>query len=103
VVRGQQALDPGLSQHGAEDLGGDVAIEQAVAVLGEGRVIPGRIIDPEPDEPPEEEIVLEALHQLSFRADGIKGLQEHGPDELLGRDGEPANAGVESSKLVLQR
>jgi len=65
-------------------------------------VIPGRIIDPEPDKPAEEQVVLEPLHQLAFGADGIEGLQEHGPEQLLGRDGGPADAGVKRRKLLLQ-
>src|SRR3712207_8680536 len=36
VLGGQQTLHPGLTQNGGQELGGNVALEQAVAALGEG-------------------------------------------------------------------
>ena len=102
VLGGQQALDPGLDQDGGEELNGDVAIEQAVAILGEGGVVPGRIIDPKPHKPPEEKVVFEPLDDLALRAYGVKRLQEHGPQQLLGRDRGPPHLGVKRSELALQ-
>ena len=55
VLRRQQPLDLGLGQDGRQELGGDLAFEQTVAVLREHRVIPRRIIDPEPNEPAEQQ------------------------------------------------
>ena len=75
VLGGQQALDPGLDQDGGEELNGDVAIEQAVAILGEGGVVPDRIIDPKPHKPPEEKVVFEPLDDLALRAFGVKRLK----------------------------
>jgi hypothetical protein len=49
-----------------------------VAVLGEGRVISGDIIDPKANEPPKEQIVFEPLHQLALRSNRVESPQEHG-------------------------
>jgi hypothetical protein len=67
-----------LSQDRCQELGGHLAFEQTVAVLREHRVIPHRIIDPQPNEPAEQQVELQPLHQLTFRADRIKGLQQRG-------------------------
>src|SRR5439155_11354362 len=53
VFGGQEPLDPGLPQDGVQEPTGDSAFQQAVPVLREGRMIPGRVVDPEPDEPAE--------------------------------------------------
>ena len=78
-----------------QELGRDVALEQPVAVLGEGRVVPDRIVDAEPDEPAEQEVEVEPLHQLPLRADRVEGLQQQRPQQLLGRDRGPAERRVE--------
>ena len=49
VLARQQSLDPRLGQHRGQKLGRDLAFQQPVAVLGEGRVIPHRIVHPETD------------------------------------------------------
>ena len=36
------------------------------------RMIPHRLIHPEPDEPAEQQVELEPLHQLALRADRVK-------------------------------
>src|SRR3954452_12040838 len=46
-------------QDGGQKLGCDIAFEQPVAVLGEGGRVPDGIIDAEPDEPAEQEIVIQ--------------------------------------------
>src|SRR6476619_3258229 len=56
VLRRQQPLDPWLDQDGRQELGGNLAFEQTVAVLREHRMIPRRIIDPQPDEPAKQQI-----------------------------------------------
>lgn len=67
VIVGQEALDLGVTQHRFEQLGGNVGIEQPVAVLGERRMIPHGIIDTEPDEPAEQQVIVDLLHQLPHR------------------------------------
>ena len=70
----QQSLDPGLSQNGSEELGGDVALQQPVPVLGKRRMLPGRIVDTEADEPAEQQVEVEALHQLALRPNRVERL-----------------------------
>ena len=48
-------------QHRREELRGDLAVEQTVAHLREGRMVPGRPVRREPDEPAEQEVELEPL------------------------------------------
>jgi hypothetical protein len=49
-------------------------LQQAVPALRECRMIPYRIVDPEPNDPAEQKIELQTLHELSLRADRIKRL-----------------------------
>ena len=43
------------------------------------RVVPGRIVHPDPDEPAEQQVVFQPLHQLPLRADRVERLQQHRP------------------------
>jgi hypothetical protein len=49
-------------------------------------VVPDRIVDAEPHEPAEQEVEVEPLHQLTFQADRVEGLQQQRAQQLLGRD-----------------
>src|ERR1700722_18352038 len=46
----QQPLDSRLCQHGGEELAGDLAFKQPVAVFREARMIPHRIVDAGPEQ-----------------------------------------------------
>jgi hypothetical protein len=61
VLLRSQRLDPRLRQHSGQELGGDLARQQAVAVFGEGGGVPHRIIRAEPDEPAEQQVEVDAL------------------------------------------
>ncbi len=103
VIARQQPFDPGLSQHRAEKLGCDLAVQQPVAVLRKGRVIPHRIVHTEPDEPAEQQIELQPLHQLTLRANRVERLQQHRPQQHLGRDRRPTQPGIKRRKIARQR
>ena len=103
VLVRQERLDLGLRQHGAQELGRDLAFEQPVAVLGEHRHVPDRIVDPKPDEPAEQQIVVELLHQLALRSDRVERLQQQRPQQLLRRDRGPTAEGVKLLKVRRQR
>jgi hypothetical protein len=103
VVAGQQPLHPGLGKQRRQEPGCDVARQQAVAVLGEGGVVPHRIVDPEPDEPAKQQVEVEPLHQLAFRADRIERLAQHGAQEALGWDRRTPHPGIEHREVRLQR
>src|SRR5439155_11361738 len=91
------------SQHSDQEPGRDLAFEQPVAVLRKGRVIPHRIVDAEPDEPPEQQIELQPLHQLPLRSDRIKCLQQHRSQQHLGGNRRPPQPGIERREIARQR
>jgi hypothetical protein len=95
VLAREQAADLRLIQNLGQKLGGDVAREQAIPVLREGRMIPDLIVDPEADEPAEQEVKVQPLHQLALRADRVQRLQQERPQQLFGRDRRSAHAGIE--------
>jgi hypothetical protein len=47
-----------LRHYRAQELGGDIAFQQPLAVLGKRRVIPGSIVNAHADEPAKQEIEL---------------------------------------------
>jgi hypothetical protein len=82
-----------------------VALHQAVAVGREGFRNPHLVVDSEPDEPAEEQVVIQLLHQQFFTPDRVEDLQEQRPQEPLGRDTRPAAARVhfvEARRELLQ-
>jgi hypothetical protein len=103
VIARQKLIHLGLRQHRRQELGRDVAFQQPVAVLREHRMVPGRIVDADPDEPAEQQIVFQPLHQKPLRADRIKRLQQHRPQQLLWRDRRSPDRRIEPGKLALQR
>jgi hypothetical protein len=58
MVRAEQTLHPRLRHYRAQELGGDIAFQQPLAVLGKRRVIPGSIVNAHADEPAKQEIEL---------------------------------------------
>ncbi len=56
-----------------------VCFKQPIAVLREHRWNPHRLVHAETDEPAVEQVVVELLHQLPLRADGIERLQQKRP------------------------
>ena len=82
----QQRLDLGLRQHRTQEFGGDLAVEQPIAVLGEHGHVPDQVVDAKPDESAEQEVVVQLLHQLPLGADRVERLQQERPQELLRRD-----------------
>ena len=103
MIRAKQALHPRLRHHRAQQLGGDIALQQPLAVLGKCRVIPGSIVNAHADEPAKQEIELQPLHQLPLRADRVEHLQQHRPQQLLGRNRGATHQRVERRKLARKR
>jgi len=64
---------------------------------------PDRIVDPKPDEPPEQEIMIQSHHELALGSNGIQRLQEHGPQETLWRDRGPLERGILVTEGVIHR
>ena len=103
AVDGEVLVDPGLDQDRAQELRGDVAFKQPVPVLREHRMVPRRIVDADADEPPEQQVVFQALHQQPFRADRIESLPQHGPKQFLRRNRGPPDRRIEPRKIPFQR
>src|SRR5207249_2274889 len=68
---------------------GDVALQEAVAVLGEHRGHPHWVVGLEADEPAVEQIVVELLHELPLTADGVEDLEQQGAQQVI--DGRPSS------------
>ena|GEM_PF-6359982 len=88
------------SEASIEAKAASIAFEQPVAVLREGRMVPDRIVHAKPDEPAEQKIELHPFHQMPFRANPIKRLQQHRPKQLLRCDRGAAEVRVELAELV---
>ena len=66
-------------------------------------MIPHGIVDAEPDEPAEQQVVVDLLHQLALGADRVKRLQKRGPEQPLRRDRLPPGALVEPLERGIER
>ena len=78
------------------ELGRDIAVEQPIPVLAEHGRIPHRIVRRQPDEPAEQQIVVELLHQLPFRAHRVERLQQQRAQQPLRRDRRPSVARIQA-------
>ena len=54
----------GFGQHGAEELPGNVVLQQTLLILGEGRGIESRVHHVQIQEPLEQQVVLQLLAEL---------------------------------------
>jgi hypothetical protein len=80
-------------EHRGHEFTGDVAIEQPVAVFAEYGGVLHLIVDREADEPAEQQIVIELLHQLPLRADRKESLQQERTQQpFRGIPGRPSRA-----------
>ena len=91
----QQTLLVCQTQNLGEEPFHDLVLQQPVAVLGEGRVIPNGIVDGQAHEPAEQQVVAQLFAQLPLAANRVENLQQQGPDQLLRRDRVPAVGGVD--------
>jgi hypothetical protein len=86
VLVRQQRFDLGLFQQLGHELVEHLALLKALAVLGEGGGVPHPIVGRQSDEPAEQQIIVELLHQQPLRPQAIKHLQQQGAQQLLRRD-----------------
>ena len=75
----------------------------SVAVLREDGRVPDGIVDAEPDEPAEHEVVVELLHQLALGAHREERLQQRGAKQPLRRDRGAAFRRVEPGEFPIER
>lgn len=85
LVRGQPPI-PGLSHDGLEEPAGDVRFQQPVPVLGEGRVVPYRVVHRQAHEPAKQQVVVELLAQQPFAANRVQNLQQRRAKQALRSD-----------------
>jgi len=93
-----RAGSPDRRHYLARHLGG----QQPVAVLGEHGRHPDGVVDPEADEPAQQEVILHLLHQLPFRADRKQDLYQARPDHPLRRNRGPTKIGAERLELGIE-
>ena len=73
-----------VRQDGRQKFARYAGVQQPVAVLREDRWHPHGIVDAEPDEPAEQQIVLHLLHQLPLGVDREQDLDQRRVDDLAG-------------------
>ena len=101
VVR-QQRRDLAMRQDRRHHLARHLGRQQPVAVLGEDGWHPDRIVNPEANEPAEQQVILHLFHQLSLGADREQDLDQAGPDQPFRRDRRAAEISVKRIKLAIQ-
>jgi len=95
LIREQRCL-AGLAEHRVEEGLRDLAAQEPLAVLGEHGDVPDRVVGVQSDEPAEEQVVVEALHQEALAAHRVQQLEQERPQQLLRRDRGPARLRVEA-------
>jgi len=88
-----------MQTDGLEERRRDIARQQAIPVLAEGRRGPDRVIETQAHEPPEQQVVVQLLHQLSLAANRIQRLQQQRAQQLLGRNRRPPELHIQRAEL----
>ena len=83
-----------------EEAAGDLLVEQAVPILREDRGAPDRLVHLHPDEPPEQQVVIQLLHQQPLAANRIEDLEQLGAQQALGWDRRPTHRGIQAIELA---
>src|SRR5258705_4733882 len=90
-----------LVKHLFEESLGNVSLQKPLSVLAEGCRIPNVVVHTQPNEPPEQHVVVELFHQQSFTSHAVKYLKQQSAEQLLGRDRRPP--GLRIKLLELRR
>src|SRR6516165_1588593 len=86
VLAREQAADLRQVQDAGHELTGNIAVQQTVPVLAENCGIPDQVVHRQADEPAEQKIVFELLHQQAFRTHGIERLEQKRSQQPFRRD-----------------
>ena len=89
-----EALPFGQLQHADEELSRHVGAQQPIAVDAEHRPVPHGVIHAQTDEPAEQQVVFELLHQEPLAAHREERLQQQRSQQVLGRNRRPAGVRV---------
>ena len=71
VLIGEQIPLACLLEHSREKSLGNVTFQQTLAILHEHRHIPNRVVHVQANEPTEQQVVIQLLHQHAFAAHGV--------------------------------
>ena len=102
MVVGQKRADLLMRQQPAQELLRNIGLEQPVPILRKHRRHPHRIINAETHKPAIKQIVVELLHQLAFRSDGVKRLQQRGAKQPFRRDRRAPVSGIKPGEFAIQ-
>ena len=86
VVVRHQGFHPRLGDDRGQEAARHVAFQEAVALLAECRGVPARRVHRQPNEPAEQQVFVELLHQLTFGTDTEERLEQEVPEQPFGRD-----------------
>jgi hypothetical protein len=103
MIPAQKTADPFVFDDTVEQLGRNVSLQQAVAVLAKRARVPHPIVNSKADKPAEQQIEIQLLHQLALRADRIKRLEQQRPEQLLRRNGRAARPRIHNLEIRRQR
>jgi len=78
-------------------------VEQPVAVLAEGRVIPHRLVHRQADEPAKQQVEIDLLDQLPLGADGVDHLEQRSAQQPLRGDRGVPPPGVKPVEIPIHR
>jgi hypothetical protein len=96
-------LAPCPPSNAPQELPRHPSLDQPVAVLGKGRVIPDPIIHRQTHKPAEQQVVVQLLAQESFRADRVQHLQHQSSHQPLRSHRLAPTLGVDPIKVPADR
>jgi hypothetical protein len=91
-----------MSQQLGHELLKHLALSQPLAVLGERGRVPDRVIGRQPNEPAEQQVVVQLLDQLPLGADAVEHLQQQGAQQLLRRNRWTAFTRIQPAEALAQ-
>lgn len=103
VLIGQEPRAAGLADHNIKEAAGHVMGQQPVPIRAEGAVVPPGLLQVHVQEPPEQDVIVQAFAEQPIRADRVQGDQELGLQETLRRNRGPAHVAVHLVEDLLQR
>lgn len=83
-ARSMAAVSPRAGEQRGQKFSRNLTLEQPVPAFGEGRMAPDYVVNSEADEPAEQKLEVQPLHQLPFQADAVNHLQQHRPQPSKG-------------------
>ncbi len=88
-----------VGQDFAKERVGDVAVEEAIAVLGKGRRVPHGIVHAQPHEPTKQQVVLELFDQQPLAPHRVEPLQQQRAQQFLRGNRRAAHPRVQPLEL----